>query len=60
MTKKSNKKMHKEIKDRLFEPKTEEDHKNMEEIIYGDENNPGGRFHTGDDWNLKPTKKPKK
>ncbi len=54
MTKKNRKKDHNEIKDRLAEPKTQEDHDQLANEMYGDENNPGAGLHTGEDWNINP------
>lgn len=50
MTKKANKDTHREIIDRNASPDTEENRKAMEEIVYGDENNPSEKFHVGEDF----------
>lgn len=49
MTKKANKDTHREIIDRNAAPDSEENRKAMEEIVYGDENNPNEKFHVGED-----------
>ncbi len=47
MSKKSNKETHKEIEKKNSSPYTEQSKKDMEEIVYGDDNNPTEKFGTG-------------
>lgn len=47
MTKKSNKKEHREIVDRLEEKPTPENKKTREDFVYGDENNSSEKYGTG-------------
>lgn len=49
MTKKINKDVHRKIIDKNAPPDSEETRKDMEEAIYGDDNNPHEKFHAGDD-----------
>ena len=49
MTNKSNKENHREIQKKNASPDSEQSKKDMEEIVYGDENNPNDKLNVGDD-----------